>query len=441
MWPSAGERRQLFARHLGAPEDAPLVFMPEGGAEELRERCRAGDLICPVPNCPAPAYVARGGATRRHHFAHRPGGGGHAPESYFHQVAKFRLADWVRRRYPRMRVGVEVRVESGQIADVLITSPRTGARVALEVQFSALSVDEWRRRTRGYTDHAVQVQWLFGHLPPHLRRVPDEERVRIGDLHRAMLVEGMPVFFIHPDHGLVAQMIDATMHWAFDNSGSTDLPAHPGSDGWLSVHRLDTCKLGPAGLEPPNAHQIRSALDAYQRKLDEDAREWQRQQSARKRTEELRQARRDTRPPDRSVETQRALYTRWIEARPVLLARTGPPPSTVLECTRSDELIHMDPGHWKHALWARAFAGKPAATLVPRSSVFAAAAALNRNAPGALDGRHRAEWAWEATAWWLWHLRAKSIVWFTPRIGPKGPFITGDIVITGALLDIPPHPE
>src|SRR5438270_12898665 len=43
------EARQLFARDLRLPQDAPLVFIEIGAAGRLRAECAAGHLVCPVP--------------------------------------------------------------------------------------------------------------------------------------------------------------------------------------------------------------------------------------------------------------------------------------------------------------------------------------------------------------------------------------------------------
>src|SRR5919202_4773673 len=65
------EVRQLFARDRRLPDDAPLVFIEIGGAGRLRDACAPGHLVCPVPGCPDPRLITRGGS-RRDHFPHPP---------------------------------------------------------------------------------------------------------------------------------------------------------------------------------------------------------------------------------------------------------------------------------------------------------------------------------------------------------------------------------
>lgn len=427
------EGRQLFALDTRADANAPLVFMPEGGADALRERTRAGELICPVPGCAQPAYVARGGTTRRHHFAHRPGAGGHAPESYFHLVAKRTLADWVRRRYPQMQVVLEQRVESGQIADVLITSPRTEARMALEVQFSPLSVEEWARRSAGYEDYGVRVQWIFGHLPPHLRRADAAGTYQLGELHRAALRDDAPMFFINPDLGLIGRMMDASLWEALDGTGRRGTLPHPELDGRLLVYPLDDCRLSPNGLAPPDADSIADAIlrqrERRARHERDAAREWEARQRARQRRaqrQERMERGRTIAPPERSDTVRREMAVRYERARPALVRRAGEPPVEALAPSRLDERIWMDPAHWKHALWAKMSEGpRP----FRRRELFRLAAKMNRAAPGALDADHRTVWAWDALAWWLWGLRATAIATFRGEIGAHVPIVESDVTL------------
>ena len=60
-------------------------------------------------------------------------------------------------------------LNNGQRPDVLVSMPG-GQLFAFELQYSPLSVSEWRRRHDGYVTQRVIDVWLFGHLPPHLRR-------------------------------------------------------------------------------------------------------------------------------------------------------------------------------------------------------------------------------------------------------------------------------
>jgi hypothetical protein len=192
------DRRQLYARDLRLPDDAALVYLPEGEADGFRQDCRAGHLVCPLPDCPDRRYIARGGS-RRHHFAHYGGAGGHAPERYFHLVGKQLVADFVRERHTGAEVVVECRVENGQVADVLARSPDSGRRYAFEVQYSPLTVDEWRARHESYRSLGIVDTWLFGHTRPHLRPVGGTGLIVVSPLLEAVFRADLPVLFLNPD--------------------------------------------------------------------------------------------------------------------------------------------------------------------------------------------------------------------------------------------------
>jgi hypothetical protein len=180
------------------PDEAPLVYLPEGEADAFRQDCRAGHLVCPLPECPDRRYIARGGS-RRHHFAHHGGAGGHAPERYFHLVGKRLIADLVRDRHPGAEVVVEGRIENGQVADVLARSPGSGRRYAFELQYSPLTVDEWRARHEGYRSLNIVDTWLFGHTKPHLCPVSGTGLIVVSPLLEAVFRADLPVLFLNPD--------------------------------------------------------------------------------------------------------------------------------------------------------------------------------------------------------------------------------------------------
>jgi Competence protein CoiA-like family len=254
------ERRQLFARDARLPADAPLVFMPEGGADSVRQDCRDGYLVCPVPDRPNPRYIARGGS-RRHHFAHHGGAGGHAPERYFHQVGKRLVADLIRKRQPRAEVVLEGRVENGQVADVLARSPATGRRYAFEVQYSPLTVEEWRARHDGYRALGIVDTWLFGHIRPHLRRVPGSGLIAVSPLLAEVFREGLAVLFLNPDEQTVGTALLGSHLATLDGSGELrGLPGEaPPLGTALAVEPLGIADVDGRGLLTAATQRLRAA--------------------------------------------------------------------------------------------------------------------------------------------------------------------------------------
>jgi Competence protein CoiA-like family len=244
------EVRQLFARDRRLPPDAPLVFIEIGAAGRLRADCAAGQLVCPVPDCPDPRLITRGG-TRRDHFAHRHvvDATSHAPERWYHLCAKHLIGDWARHRYPRARVQVDHEaVDNGQVPDVLVAFP-DGRRFAFEVQYAPLTIDAWCARHDGYRALGIGDIWLFGHIPPHLRAARAEPgqptRFVFSHLLEAVELAGCMARWIDPDERAVRTPLHA-VGWRRVRSGS---------GAWLLVEAppepLEACALDAGGLHAP----------------------------------------------------------------------------------------------------------------------------------------------------------------------------------------------
>lgn len=170
-----------------------LVALREGpdGRVEAGKELATGDFRC--PECSWPVVLKRG-RVKVPHFAHQPGSpvcssGG---ESVTHMRAKTLLADRFRAQ------GYEVLLEEAHPAhqrrvDVAVTLiDRTGAprRVAVEIQDSAIAVDELKRRTVA-DRHAgfFATMWVFtlnrlrharSVLPGYELRLPEEMRYLIN---------------------------------------------------------------------------------------------------------------------------------------------------------------------------------------------------------------------------------------------------------------------
>lgn len=97
---SKGDVRQVWARTTEHPPG--LLYLPDGGVtDEVRARAKSGALLCPLPDCPAPEFIARGRELRRHHFAHHPGtSAAHKPIDVWLHAASAALSRWAAQRYP-----------------------------------------------------------------------------------------------------------------------------------------------------------------------------------------------------------------------------------------------------------------------------------------------------------------------------------------------------
>ena len=162
MW-CRSERAQVYARDVRRTAEEPLVFLPRGGADEMRHAARNGDLICPLPDCDQPELTVRAGS-RRDHFAHRSApSSNHAPERVMHVQGKAMIAAWLRGLFAgQLEVGIEIPIGAGKrIGDVVARSP-SGRRMVFEVQYSALDPNEWQRRHDDYVAENVIDVWLWG---------------------------------------------------------------------------------------------------------------------------------------------------------------------------------------------------------------------------------------------------------------------------------------
>jgi hypothetical protein len=150
---TAGDARQVWARRRDQ-QPPGVFFLPEGGVtDEIRRQCAAGELVCPMADCPDPRFIARGGDIRRHHFAHHVAHVKHATAAVWRTEAMTMLADWAA-HYRRADVDAEDR---DGVARVRVRSQRSGRRVELRVTYD-------RRYEPSLEDLAESsTQLLVGH--------------------------------------------------------------------------------------------------------------------------------------------------------------------------------------------------------------------------------------------------------------------------------------
>lgn len=153
-----------------------------GGRVEAARTLAAGDYVCPI--CVAGVILKRG-RVKVAHFAHTPASVCEGSrESLSHHLAKRVLADRFR------AIGYAVELEEPHAAvhrrvDVAVTVP-SGHRVAVEVQDSAISVTEMKRRNNAdrrsgffgtvWVFTSRRAARLLAARADHEIRVPDEIR-------------------------------------------------------------------------------------------------------------------------------------------------------------------------------------------------------------------------------------------------------------------------
>lgn len=213
-----GETRLIYARpRIGGD----LWLLPDDSAKENRKFTKA-DLRCPVDSCEQPdlTTVARKLGSRDG-FRHFGRGGGHSPESLFHLQGKARILTWVAERHPRSTVRAEESSNAARerIADVMVTAV-SGQRIAIEIQYAALTPDAWQERHDSYAAQGIIDVWLFGHYGNQLRAAHatyGEGMVKLNPTHERVVAADMPLLWFNP--------ITADIGTAVTGAGMRTVPA------------------------------------------------------------------------------------------------------------------------------------------------------------------------------------------------------------------------
>jgi hypothetical protein len=191
-----GETRMIFARRRDRTPG--LHFLADGAAEAERKWTWA-ELLCPVEDCPTPAFTTvNEGDRKRDHYRHKKGNYQHSQESLFHLEGKAQIARWVASRYPDAVVVIEQasNKERERIADVMVTLA-TGERIAIEIQYAAITPSAWQERHDSYAAQGITDVWLFGHTGAQLNEYRPGT-VRLNPTHEAVAASDLPVLWFNP---------------------------------------------------------------------------------------------------------------------------------------------------------------------------------------------------------------------------------------------------
>ncbi|MBB1514196.1 hypothetical protein H5399_16540 [Tessaracoccus sp. MC1627] len=252
------DQRIVYARYKDRRAD--IFLLEQGQAEAQREFTRA-NLECMMPDCSDRRLttVSRSHSGRRDGFRHfAKGHGNHSPESLNHQQAKLAVASWITRRHSGLLVQLEELVGArDRVADVLVTSVTSGKRMAIEIQYSEMSIAQWRERHESYANMDVADLWLLGHTT---LSTDAHGKVELTSLHRAMLKAGSRLLWINPiteEIGVVwADLARRACPRRTCFHGERDqywaLPSGADDDGWVQLVRLDDCLLRWGDIETPS---------------------------------------------------------------------------------------------------------------------------------------------------------------------------------------------
>lgn len=363
------ESRQVWARDTRRP-GIELVFLRRGDADGLRDACRRGWLVCPLPDCPDPSFTTRAGVYRDH-FVHVGHATKHAVETLAHFTAKHMVGQWLRKRHPDASVTVdESTIETGQRPDVLALLP-DGLRLAFEVQYAGISYKAWSARHEGYSSAGITDVWLWGHLrrwmrPPRLMaqdrheqrkaqaEPPPLDRVAI---HRDILCrideEAGPLFWVDPERRQIItrrRYPERPDDWS---GGRAYLQVDVGRDD------LGLCRIENGILWTPVRHRD-DVIEAERKRAEQLAEE------ARRRAAEAEQERREqaaaeerarrasARNAAEAAHDERMANSRaWARYKRLIAGAGRPLPPVVEDRLESDAYVGMHPAHWHALVFAR----------------------------------------------------------------------------------------
>lgn len=228
-------------------------------------------ITCPVLSCRARlTTVSRARTGGRDGLRHYADGGNHPGETLDHATACAAVEAWLRDAHPQATITREaVSPDGSRRADVLATND-AGQSIAFEIQYSALTADQWKQRHDAYARQGIVDVWLWGHRG-HNFHPAGFEQVELTAAQRAVVDAGMPVLFINPETRTVAI--------AFHLEALLDANGRPSTQrlhsltvvdrAHLELAELDTLRLTPQrGVTSPRLRELRDSTAEVSRHND-----------------------------------------------------------------------------------------------------------------------------------------------------------------------------
>jgi hypothetical protein len=253
----------------------------------------------------------------------------------------------------------------------------TGRQMAIEIQYSPLTPDEWASRHASYQRLSIIDVWLFGHNGRHLRATRNGEpgEVDLSPMLEAIAAAGVPLLWINPiteeigtawatGHAHDGSYWDRRIRYndGVDNEQEWRVPASRYT-GRFVPDPLADCSLTDRGLQTPNLATLRTAaaelatVNARRDAIDKQAQREIEREEARKRRQ-----RRDADPEGSAtwLETLKARDAQaWLdsELHAELITRWGEVPRHIA-CGDPVRGVFAHPAHWhavlfKHLVLAR----------------------------------------------------------------------------------------
>jgi len=371
-----GERALVFARHRDDPS-APLFHIDYDGATKVVKALTREHLECFMPDCADRRLKAVHRSTKRDGFSHMPGSGGHAPESLFHHQSKALIASWVKQDWPDVRVDVELATETrDRIADVMLTWV-DGARVAVEIQYSAITVDAWMERHLSYRAQGIVDVWFFGHTGKHMR-TSNVGQVSLAPVHEAVVTAGLPLLWINPitaqigtvcsDRRAIALPAYGWERQTYDDGWDVrSLPVPTGrGKGDLHVVGLNQCRPTPGGIRvstwvqlAANAVQL-DKVDAARAVINAGITQRAAQEEREQRERLKRHAEKKNKRRDYAQQQEVKQEAAWLAhpMRASVLAANGGKIPAFLDVKPAVNGVYVHHQHWQSWLYAIHIRGK-----------------------------------------------------------------------------------
>jgi hypothetical protein len=261
-----GETRLIAAGYRDPKRAGDLFLLEDGRANELRAWAKQS-LRCFFKDCPKPELTTVSRRQRRDGFSHLSGAGHHSPESLNHRQGKAVVAKWLRSRLGDDAVTVEAASDTqrSRVADVMARLP-SGQRVAFEVQYASLSVEQWESRHSSYREQGIIDVWLWGHR--RLRRSRSSygsNPYRLDDVQESARISGLPVLWFNPETEelAIATTLSGLLSEPMLANAREVAPVVVPLDGF------DVAE--PAGIVGSALDALRNATAVHQSRLDQAA--------------------------------------------------------------------------------------------------------------------------------------------------------------------------
>jgi hypothetical protein len=183
----------------------------------------------------------------------------YGPESHEHKLLKWAIYQWLTSAFGESRVHVEKKIETDQVADVLLVANKR--RIAFEVQRSPISAEAWQERRDKYRSASVHDVWVL-----------------VGDRHFNLIrhespSEGSSTEHRSPEKEIVRESPSQDTTLQTGNGQSAPVckriitldPGHLArglfaADGrllWIPEDAVDHLKEKTSGVAPPNPSSVK----------------------------------------------------------------------------------------------------------------------------------------------------------------------------------------